>query len=62
MADDIKFMDSNLTEPQQCPACRSMHTRPPYPFRLNKWIYEKIWESMDRARVKENQQTYDNEE
>ena len=62
VADDVKFMDSTLTEPQQCPVCKSMHTRPPYPFGLNKWIYEKIWESIDRTRVMKDEDMFDDEE
>lgn len=44
MAPDIEYMASTLSQPQQCPHCKSFHT---YPYRhllSTPGLYRKIWE------------------
>jgi len=46
---DAELGATVLTAPVKCPKCGSYHTYPPSFFGLNKSIYKKIWEGMDRA-------------
>ena len=45
IAPDIRFMESDLSTPQQCPNCGKHRTRPKSFLGLNRWLYEKIWDN-----------------
>lgn len=45
---DTEYAATVYTTPKRCPNCGSIHTYPKSFFGLNKVIYKKIWETMDR--------------
>ena len=48
MVPDFEFMATVFTAPQPYPRCGSKHTYPRNLFGLNRFLYKKIWETIDK--------------
>lgn len=48
---DIEWRATAFSQPQKCPKCGSMHTRPAGLFSsLNKLTYRMIWKELDKSK------------
>ena len=48
---DCEWGATIYTYPVRCPNCGSMHTCPPGFLGLNKYVYRKLWKSLDKEKL-----------